>query len=100
MDDDQLRATLVRHYHETKGLMFEEGSRDGRTSVATRIKRLIDAHKFVYGVWVDKSRPQEIDYKLLKGDELQAYKQGIQGLACRSSEHADRIKTMFCTPGL
>jgi hypothetical protein len=90
-EDDQLRHKLALDYRETKDLM-EHGYSDDE------LRPLVEPHDLVYGVWLDREQPGGIDYKLLKGDLSRMQNRGVLGLACRSSEYADRIKAMFFTP--
>lgn len=87
-EDDQLRAQLVRDYHQTKKLV-ESGADD-------EIDRLVKQNDLVFGVWLDKGQPREIGYKLLKGNESRMYNRGRVGLACRDPKHADVVKARFC----
>ena len=88
-EDDQCVAELARFFTATRELM------DG---TAGPIERLIEQGDVVYRVWLDKTKPNGIDFEVLKGIEvLEKRRTGFVRktvVPCVSREQADVLQPL------
>ena len=92
-EEDRLRETLATLYRNGRERMAGLDDAKQREFIESRFAQ----GDRVYAVWLDASKPRDMDYEVLKGGERESAITTVTVVPCDDREQAKRLQKMFCS---
>ena len=92
-EEDRLRETLATLYRNGCERMAGLDDAKQREFIESQLAE----GDLVYAVWLDVSKPRDMDYEVLKGGERQSAITTMTVVPCNDREQAKRFQKMFCS---